>query len=490
PSTCRSSPQEGMCSAGRAGGSARFVLFLADDGPRVGGAAGVRHDRGVRRPAADRAAEPHQGVVLAVCDPFLEGNQGVVGDLDVFRAHLRAALGDVAVAHAELFLGDLAPVGGVPGMHLQFGHAHEVTGPGEVFLVLLVVTDHVAHVVAQEALDAFAELLAALDIFLLHTEVTGCGIRGRGERGDLACLVIVEGHIAHQVPYDGEGLEGDDRDDLVGLEDAHPGHAGQPWHAVDLHRTRAALARLAVPAHRQVGDLGGLEPKQYVEDDLALVGLDLVHGELSVAGAAPHTENTFAQDSSSSVRYLTSSSRSKSFISSAGMSATGIRDSVIASPSARTARLTRRHSDDMSGKSSRVCPPRDSVRSNAALVTASDTSIMFGRASARCQPGLYTRSPGALSMSDRCRSSASRSRARSISGALRMMPTRSFMVSWSSECTVYGLSPLSCLSGARVRETILDTAVSDTPPWGRLSAWAAAPMPARRPKTKRSDSEF
>src|ERR1700753_1695808 len=40
--------------------------------------------------------EPHDRVVLGVGHAFLHGDQRVVGDLDVFGAHLGAALGDVA----------------------------------------------------------------------------------------------------------------------------------------------------------------------------------------------------------------------------------------------------------------------------------------------------------------------------------------------------------------------------------------------------------
>src|SRR6185437_14628769 len=44
---------------------------------------------------------------------------------------------------------------------------------------------------------------------------------------------------------------------------------------------RPALARLAVPPDGQVAGLGRLQPVQHVEDDLALVDLDLVVGEFA-----------------------------------------------------------------------------------------------------------------------------------------------------------------------------------------------------------------
>ncbi|SKU76660.1 Uncharacterised protein [Mycobacteroides abscessus subsp. abscessus] len=45
----------------------------------------------------------------------------------------------------------------------------------------------------------------------------------------------------------------------------------------------------------------------------------------------------------------------------------------------------------MFGWSSRVCPPRLSVRSSAALATHSLTSSMLRMSIARCQPGLNCR---------------------------------------------------------------------------------------------------
>ena len=126
---------------------------------------------GVARPAGDLAAQPDQRVVLAAGHPLLHRDQRVVGDLDVLRADLGAALGDVAVAEPEVVLGDVAPVGGVGRVHLQLGDPHQEPRPGERVLVLRVVADDVAGVLAQEALDALAELLRPLHVDLLHPEL-------------------------------------------------------------------------------------------------------------------------------------------------------------------------------------------------------------------------------------------------------------------------------------------------------------------------------
>src|SRR5882724_5702980 len=125
----------------------------------------------VPRAPADLGAEPDQRIVLAADDALLQRNQRVVGDLDVLGADLGAALGDVAVAEAEVVLRDLPPVRGVGRVHLEFSDPHQEPGPGERALVLRVVPDHVAGVLAQEALDALAELLRPVDVDLLHPEL-------------------------------------------------------------------------------------------------------------------------------------------------------------------------------------------------------------------------------------------------------------------------------------------------------------------------------
>ena len=72
----------------------------------------------------------------------------------------------------------LAAVVDVERVHLELGEADEETGPGVFGLVLLVVTDDVADVLAHEALDALAELLAPLDVDLLHA-VAALGLGAR-----------------------------------------------------------------------------------------------------------------------------------------------------------------------------------------------------------------------------------------------------------------------------------------------------------------------
>ncbi len=50
-------------------------------------------------------------------------------------------------------------------MHLERGHVDEKPRPDEL-VVLVMVAQHVAHILAQEALDALPELLDAIDVGL------------------------------------------------------------------------------------------------------------------------------------------------------------------------------------------------------------------------------------------------------------------------------------------------------------------------------------
>ena len=87
-------------------------------------------------------------------------------------ASLGAAVGDVAVARAVLFADRGYAVYGVERVHVEAGSAnHEAWTDEAVFAV--VIAQDVADVLAQEALDALAELLDAIHVALHHAVVTG-----------------------------------------------------------------------------------------------------------------------------------------------------------------------------------------------------------------------------------------------------------------------------------------------------------------------------
>ena len=113
---------------------------------------------------------------------------------------------------------------------------------------------------------------------------------------------------------------------------------------------------------------------------------------------------------------------------------------------------------------------------------------MLRRSSARCQPGLYCRCPSTLIVAARSLSASIRASASSSSGAVRMMPTRSFIVCWRSCWIVYGLSPPSDWNGATARPLPRpDRLVGDGRSLLSPEAYAAAASPARRPNTSRSE---
>src|SRR6185503_19783151 len=131
--------------------------------------------------AEQLAADDRDRVVLAIDHALLQRDDAVVGDADVLGADLGAAPRDVAQARAELLadLGDA--VVGVERVHLQAGQPdHEAraverpgggaAGAGRLGLErgLVAVAQDVADVLAQEALDALAELLHPVDVFLVH----------------------------------------------------------------------------------------------------------------------------------------------------------------------------------------------------------------------------------------------------------------------------------------------------------------------------------
>src|SRR5436305_8334918 len=108
------------------------------------------------------AQQPLQRIVEFVDHPLLERDDGIIGDGDRLRTDLGAALSDVAVADAVR----LAQVGeavlGVEGVHLQGRGVDQQPGADEL-VVQMVLPQHVADVLAEEALDALAELLRPVD---------------------------------------------------------------------------------------------------------------------------------------------------------------------------------------------------------------------------------------------------------------------------------------------------------------------------------------
>ena len=115
------------------------------------------------------------------------------------------------------------------------------------------VPQHVADILAEEALDTFAEFLHPVYIFLRDPPGAIFGIRGAWfEFLDLLFDLEVPADIGHQVLCCREGLDGFDGYRLVDIDGVHAGHAHQLGHSVDFSGTGAAFTCLAVPAYGEI----------------------------------------------------------------------------------------------------------------------------------------------------------------------------------------------------------------------------------------------
>ena len=179
-------------------------------------------------------------------------------------------------------------------MHLEAREPdHEARTDEAGLFAAVAIAQHVADVLAQVALDALAELLDAIDVLLIHAMRAVGLARPRLELRDPLVLDVVPRHVGDEVLDHRERLERLRRDRLGLRERVHARHARELRLAVDLHRARAALAGLAVPAQREIVRLVALDPVQHVEHDHARVDVDLERLELAASGiAAPDFERS------------------------------------------------------------------------------------------------------------------------------------------------------------------------------------------------------
>src|SRR5438552_14954061 len=243
--------------------------------------------RGLLLLGAELSQQPDDGIEELVGHPLLERDDPVVGDVNVLGTDLGAALGDVAEADAGRVLDVGRAVHRIERVHVEAGQLDEEARPRERALVLLVIAADVADVRAQEALDALVELLDAIDVFL-HHPVRAVGLRWLdAQRRHLPGLLVVVGDVGDEVADGRKAADRRHRDRLALLEEIHPRHAQEARLAVDLGAARAALAGLAVPAHREVAGLRRLDAVDDVEHHHARARLDLVFLEVAPTGVAP-----------------------------------------------------------------------------------------------------------------------------------------------------------------------------------------------------------
>src|SRR5439155_6018847 len=303
----------------------------------------------------------------------------------------------------------------------QVARAHEL-------LVQVMVAQHVADVLAEEALDALPELLDPVHVLLLHPPgAVGRVGRARGERADLPLDPEVPAHVGDQVLVVRKGAHRLDGDRLRQVEVAQPAHAHELRPPVDLGGAGAALACLAVPADGEVGRLLGLDLVHGVQHYHPLRGLGGVVGVRPLpTGAAPDAEGRLRHHFISSMIRLRSSRIGGMATLWSSMAPARLRS---------RARLTQPCSALLPGKSSRKWPPRLSFRASAEVTIASETVSRWRRSSAVCQPGLYSRFPVTPTRPARARSLTRPSAARASSDSRRTMPASSCIISWRSCCT-------------------------------------------------------
>src|SRR5260370_14602667 len=136
--------------------------------------------------AADLTDKHEQRIIVFIHYPLLERDDGVVGDVDIFGAHLGAALGDVAEPEAQFLLQHLCPRDAVKGLHLKRSRAHEEARSAEL-LLFAVVAQNVADILAEKALNALAKFLHAVHIALVHLPLDA---GTRLERRDLSLYSV------------------------------------------------------------------------------------------------------------------------------------------------------------------------------------------------------------------------------------------------------------------------------------------------------------
>src|SRR5678815_448324 len=235
--------------------------------------------------------DPSERIVKLVHDALLERNDGVVRDRDVLGTDLRAALGDVAVTDALGLFQFLKTVRGVERVHLQRGNINEETRADE-FLVFAMFTQDVADILAEEAFDALAEFLHAIDVRLRHAPRAVRRIRRtRLERFYFLLHPEIPRDIGDEILHARECFHRLDRHRFLERQLIEPRHAHQPRHPIHLRRTRPALTRFAIPPAREIGRLLRLDLMHRVEHDHAfahLSGVVLKRAGLGVA--APDAE--------------------------------------------------------------------------------------------------------------------------------------------------------------------------------------------------------
>jgi len=150
-------------------------------------------------------------------------------------------------------------------VHFQASGANEEARATEG-IVLGVIAENVADVLAEKTFDALAKFLDAIDVALVHFPFD---IFSGLERGDFLVDLVIPGDVGDKVFDDGKGFERRDGDGLVERERVHTRFTGEAWTAVDFGGAGATFGSFAIPANGEIGRLMGLDGMERVENDHA-----------------------------------------------------------------------------------------------------------------------------------------------------------------------------------------------------------------------------
>src|ERR1017187_597824 len=172
--------------------------------PRPGHPAKIANLHGIGRNKfrSEDSEQPLQGIEVTVHYALLERDNRVLGDRNRLGTHWPATSSDVAVTDVVRVPQIADAVFGIERMHFECGSIDEQTRADKL-VVLMVLSQDVAHVLAEKTLDTLAKLLYALDVGLLHAPCAiGC-VRWAGlESLDRLLGPEIPRNISDQIAYD------------------------------------------------------------------------------------------------------------------------------------------------------------------------------------------------------------------------------------------------------------------------------------------------
>jgi hypothetical protein len=116
----------------------------------------------------EKAQDFAQRIEVAVNNALFHRDDRVVGDGDVLGTDFRTALRDVAISDALRRLQLVDAILHIERMKFQSGDVHEKSRSDKVIMKMMV-AKNVTDVLTKEALNAFAEFLHAVHVFLHHS---------------------------------------------------------------------------------------------------------------------------------------------------------------------------------------------------------------------------------------------------------------------------------------------------------------------------------